>query len=100
RTLQQRVRALPGVTAADIGDAVPMDGTGNSFSLGVRGQTYARSSDRPGAEVRIVGPNFFKALGIPVLRGRALSDGDIATAPRVYVVNQAFVKRILNGEDA
>ena len=45
-------------------------------------------------------PGYFRALGIPLLRGRALTEGDTADAPRVILVNDAFARRYFPAEDA
>jgi predicted permease len=46
-----------------------------------------------------VGPDFFHVLGVPVVRGRDISDADTATSPRVAVVNETFVKKLLPNTD-
>jgi predicted permease len=99
QALLARVRALPSVQTVGISDAVPLDGTGNNFSFTVRGRSYARSSDQPSAETRVVTPDVFKTLGIPLLRGRAFDVTDDPTAPHVFVVNEAFAKRFFPNED-
>jgi predicted permease len=99
RQVEQRVAGLPSVQAVGIADAIPFDGTGNVYSLSVRGQTYTRPSDAPIAEVRSVSPDYFRAIGMPVRLGRGFGATDVANAPHVYVVNEAFVKRVLNGAD-
>ncbi len=100
RQLLERAAALPGVASAALGNFVPLDGGGFGFSFNVRGRTYARPSDEPGAEVRQVTPAFFNTLGVPMVRGRGIRDTDAPGAPTVYLVNQAFVKRFFPNEDA
>ncbi|HEY7697116.1 MAG TPA: FtsX-like permease family protein, partial [Vicinamibacteria bacterium] len=61
-----------------------------------------RSSDpmqMPRASVRIVSPGFFRAMGIRLTSGRALSESDTAAAPRVVVVNESLARRYFEGED-
>jgi predicted permease len=99
QALITRAAALPGVQSVGVIDAVPMDGTGQNYSFTVRGRTYARSSDQPSTDIRVVTPDFFKTLGIPLLRGRTLDATDIPGAPRVFVVNQAFAKRFFPNEE-
>jgi hypothetical protein len=48
----------------------------------------------------VITPDFFRAAGISVLRGRSLSELDIISASRVVLVNQKFVDRYLQGEVA
>ena len=99
RQLGSRAAALPGVRAAALGNAVPLDGTSFWLSFVVRGSPPVRPSDQPSASVRIVTPNYFSVLGTPLLRGRAFAADDRANAPRVAIVNQTFVKRFMANED-
>jgi putative ABC transport system permease protein len=53
----------------------------------------------PVSDYRLVTPGYFAALGVPVIRGRAFTDSDTATAAGVVVVNEAFSARYLRGRD-
>ena len=59
-----------------------------------------RPQERPTAGLRYVTPGYFRALGIPLLRGRALTDGDDADAPRVILVNEALARRYLPADES
>jgi predicted permease len=97
--LEERMRAIPGVRVAAYGNAVPLDGSSFWLTFTVRGRPSVRQSDQPAAAIRTVSPNYFEALGIPVVRGRAISADDRAGAPRVVVVNSAFVKKHMADEE-
>jgi putative ABC transport system permease protein len=97
--LESRVAAVPGVRAAALGSAVPLDGTSFWLSFKVRGRAPVRPSDEPSASVRLVTPMYFTVFGTPILRGRAFTSDDRANAPRVAVVNQEFVKKFMPTED-
>src|SRR5262249_12736628 len=56
-------------------------------------------SSRPTAHYQMVGPRYFEALGIDLLRGRGFTDRDTAASPQVCVVNEEFVRRHLNGRN-
>jgi predicted permease len=99
QALETRMAALPGVKSAAIANFIPFDGSSYDFSLQVRGQTYARPSDQPDVQVREVTANFFSTIGIPIVRGRAITATDLASAPRVLVVNQAFAKKYFPNEN-
>jgi predicted permease len=98
--LTTRARAIPGVTAAGAASSVPLDGSSYGFSFKIRGRPPVRSSEEPSAEVRVVTPGFFDALGLPVIRGRDIADADRPGAQKVAVVNRAFADRFFPGEDA
>lgn len=89
--LRERFATVPGVRAATMTD-MPLlsEGTG-STSIIVPGMPAPR--DHPlGTNVLMIGPPFFHTMQIPILRGRAVGEQDMAQAPRVVVVNQVFDK--------
>jgi putative ABC transport system permease protein len=100
RELESKVHALPGVQTVGIANMIPLDGGSYNFTFSVRGVTYARPSDEPSSEIRQVTPDYFRAMGMTVLRGRGIEPTDVPGAPRVYVVNQAFAKKFFTGKDA
>ncbi|MGE0459989.1 MAG: ADOP family duplicated permease [Vicinamibacterales bacterium] len=93
--LLEMVRHLPGVQAAAIASAIPLDIHGlpqRSFTLEGRART---DGARDRALTNIVSPGYFEAMGIPLVEGRDFADlGNVDEAPQV-VVNQAFVRRYL-----
>lgn len=92
RTLRERVEQVSGVTGMTYALYTPMEGNNWSGRIGVDG--LEEPADTPhNASWNRVAPGFFETLGIRVVRGRALTSGDHAGAPRVAVVNQAFVDR-------
>jgi predicted permease len=96
--IEHEVRAMPGVQSVAVATHVPLDETDESYSFTVRGQTYARPSDQPSTDVTHVGADYFRTMSIPLLGGRAFSAGEDERTPKVYVVNQAFVKRFFPNE--
>jgi predicted permease len=91
RSTVQRVAAIPGVSGAAATRTLPLE----SDWL-----TSVRILDRPVDEAsplivsyRIVSPEYFKVLNIPIVGGRALTDGDGFGAPPVAIINQAMARR-------
>jgi putative ABC transport system permease protein len=99
QTMETRAGALPGVQNVALASNVPLDNGSYNFSFTIRGRTFARASDQPSAEVRQVSSDFFRTLGIPLLHGRGFTPSDLADAPKVYVVNEAFAKKFFPNED-
>ena len=63
-----------------------------------RGAAGARASnDQPVVGLRFISPNYFRTMSIPLVAGRSFTEADTATAPRVAIVNEAFVRRYLSG---
>jgi putative ABC transport system permease protein len=95
----ERVRALPGVTGAGVITRLPLQEWGTNGNFTVVGKTYPTAADQPFAELRAVSPGYFAALGIPVLRGRDVARGDVASGRQVVVVNDELARKYFPGED-
>ena len=96
RDLLARVGALPGVSAAALAVEYPLGNIGIRTNAPVFGRTYPLGS-QPHASANNITPDYFRVLGIPVLRGRAFTASDAMGAAPVTIVNQAFADRFLNG---
>ena len=70
-----------------------------TLSVAVQGQPPARPGEGPSANHRVISPGYFKALGIPVVRGRVFNQHDTEKSPMVAVVDQAFVDRHFPNEN-
>jgi predicted permease len=98
--LLDRVLAIPGVRAVGVANRVPLAPGNPQDNVIAEGQ-----DPRPGepvlvANMRNVTPQYFEAIGTPLLKGRTLSDADAGSAPRVAVVDQSFAQHFWPGEDA
>jgi predicted permease len=91
RRLLESVRALPGVEAASLQQVMPLHGDNMETRFIVDGE--GDDAARRATNFDVVAPDYFRTLGIPVLRGREFADGDRADAPPVAVVNETFVRR-------
>lgn len=88
----REVRALPGVSSAGFTTSLPMVLTGGIARVTLPGQEV-RPDGQYAVSRRYISPQFFSAMGIPLLRGRDFLDTDIAAADRVAVVSESFAKR-------
>ena len=98
--LQQRLQALPGVTATALTNALPASGEGGwNGSFTIAGHAVP---DDAIAEFRFASPDTFHAFGIALEAGRAFdpTDGTRALFPTEVIVNRTFVNRYLGGADA
>ncbi len=94
--LLARLKSIPGVESASLGTSAPL--------LGYSSKTVLEINGRPKDETPIVGvhsvsPDYFKSLGIKVIRGRGFMERDRIGAPRVAVINKTFAERIFADED-
>jgi predicted permease len=92
----RRVRQLPGVDAVALGTVVPWRDAG-FFGVGLayRGenQSIPPGGDIPRARMRVVAPNFFATLGLPILEGRDFNTNDRAKSPFVVIVSETVARR-------
>lgn len=94
----QKVRNLPEVEDAAVDSCVPMS-CFFSLSFDFVGRAAQPSSARPSANFFVVGPEYFRTMQIPLLKGRGFSDDDNVEQPVVAVVNQEFARRFFPNED-
>ena len=97
-TLLAKLGATPGVRNAAMVQRLPMIG-GYVLSFDVRGRPKAKPGEEPSANHRVISPDYFKAMGIPILRGRGFTPEDTATGMKVALVDEAFVKRHFPNEN-
>ena len=93
--LEERVRPLPGVRSAAVSNRMPLrGGWGTGISVDI---DPATSAD---VDSQAVTPGYFETLGIPLVRGRLLTPDDRSGAMPVAVVNAAFARFLLPGQEA
>jgi putative ABC transport system permease protein len=97
--LIEKVAALPGVQAAGAAMVTPL--SGNDFVLGfmIEGRPPYPAGGEPNTNYYSVTPGYFKAMGIPLLRGRLFTERDTKDATRVVIINETMAKRFFPGED-
>ena len=96
-----RAAALPGVTAAGAVTTLPMNPVGIDYDLPFAedGRRPARPADRAQVDFRVIEGDYFRAVGIPLLRGRPFGPDDRAETRRVAVVNETLARRYFPGAD-
>lgn len=100
KELISRVEALPGVEAAGTVSELPLSGQENDTFFTIEGKpAVAFGSTENDANVRTVSTDYFRAMGISLISGRSFSERDTLDAPKVILINEAFARRYLPGED-
>jgi putative ABC transport system permease protein len=94
-----RVRHVPGVSGAAAADTLPLEGYSNGMPLLIAGRAVVDRANRQGAGFKMVHADYFRVLGIRIVKGRGFADRDVKGAPPVMVVNQTFGRRFLPNED-
>ncbi len=96
-TLQQ-IRKIPGVEATGTVNDLPLAGSENFTRVVAEGHLVALG-DEPIADQRSCSPDYFRAIGAPLLRGRYFNQGDDFSHPDVVIVNQTLVERLFEEEN-
>jgi predicted permease len=95
-----RLRTQPGLTAAGFVNLAPLRGNKPNGAMEVEGKPHdPRGAFTGSAIYRVIGGDYFAAMGIPLRRGRSFGPGDDAAAPRVVVVSESFAQQEWPGED-
>jgi predicted permease len=101
RRLAERIRSVPGVEEAGFVNRLPLSGNAQTGGVEFEGKLQLTSS--AGAmfmvDWRSATPGYFRALGIPLLRGRLLSEADRHDTPRVGLIDAELARRIFGTEN-
>jgi predicted permease len=89
--LTERLASLPGVTSVSAATVPAIANSTTSTTIIVEGYTPRDNADRQ-SNLNAVGAGYFSTLGIPLVAGREFRATDAASAPRVVIVNEAFVR--------
>ncbi|MGH9735788.1 MAG: ABC transporter permease, partial [Candidatus Acidiferrales bacterium] len=95
--LLDRIQSLPGVASATLIQNAPFSGWSNNTTASIEGAAKGKGSY--GLRWQVVGPDFFKTMGIPAILGRGLLRTDTAAAPRVAVVDETFAQQFFPGQN-
>jgi predicted permease len=97
--LRQRLQALPGVQSVSYERWVPLWFYGRGYTRPfIEGYTPA-PNEFMGIDYNVVGPEYFKTVKIPLLRGRDFTEQDRADAPQVAIINETMAHRYWHGQD-
>jgi putative ABC transport system permease protein len=94
RQVLDRTGHLPGVESAALSSMVPLNSEGGGMNGGVliEGHPVNPGEPAPRVDYELATPDYFSVLGVPLLEGRAFTDGDSHEAPRVAIVNARMAK--------
>jgi putative ABC transport system permease protein len=98
RRVLDEVRVLPGVAGAAYVTAAPLTFRAGIFPVSVTGQPITREATTT-SFLRFVTPGYFDTLGIPIKRGRDISESDAGDRPHAAVVSESFVRRHFPNDD-
>jgi predicted permease len=97
RAVRDRVSQLPGVEGVTFSQVRAL--SGNSWRTGVTVEGFETVADTAQPSRNVVGPDYFRTLGIALVAGRDFTEGDNATAAKVAVVNESFARFYFAGQE-
>jgi predicted permease len=97
--LDQRLKSLPQVESAGAVMYIPLSGWQASTTFNIDGRAPAAQGEEPAADYQIATPDYFKTMGIPLIRGRYFSEQDTENHPPVVIIDEAMADRYWPGED-
>ena len=95
----QRIGTLPGVNAAGAVAGLPLSGNSASRYFAIEGRPERPAGEGLNTNFNAISPNYFRALGIPLLQGRDFSERDVLGTPEVVIINEAMARRFWPDED-
>ena len=93
-----RIRALPGIDSASAILPLPLSGSNMVTDFDIEEHPLPEGQ-RPGAPVRIIGTDYFKAMGIPLKQGRVFDQTVQLNSPPVVIVNERFAAKFFPGQN-
>lgn len=97
--LLEKIAALPGVDAAAVDSNVPFSGVRAQDTFAIAGQPEPRPGHELVAEIHDVSPDYFRTMGMPLLRGRSLQSSDVSGKPLVLVIDESLARKFFPGRD-
>ncbi|HXE34597.1 MAG TPA: ABC transporter permease [Verrucomicrobiae bacterium] len=92
-----RVMDIPGIEGAGLSDSLPL-GHNRSWGVAAKGVVYT-PQDYPGGFPRIISDGYFRAMGIPLQKGRDFTERDTKGALNVIIINETLAKNLWPGQD-
>ncbi len=98
--LRERLSVSPGVQSVAIANDLPIRGNDSSNFPVIEGRPMPAPNERILTGIHVVSPNYFQAMGIPLLKGCELTERDNENAPLVMVINETAARSLWPGEEA
>jgi putative ABC transport system permease protein len=96
---REELKAIPGVTSVAAANHLPLGNNEMTLSFAIVGKPPWPQGKSPAATIVTVTPDYFKTMGIPVLRGRPITDQDAFGGQLAVVVSESFVREFLPNEN-
>jgi putative ABC transport system permease protein len=95
----ERLKTVPGVESAAAVSDLPLTGLNFDNTFSILGRPALPAGEFITSEMAWVSPDYFHAMGIPLIRGRAFTEQDTATTPQIVVISESMARRWWPNED-
>jgi predicted permease len=96
----EQIRAVPGVVSVGTTTKIPLAGGGSTQPFSIEGRPTGAIAEQPMAQTRYISPDYFRAIGIPLRKGRFFSDQDRDNTVPVVIISEAMARRFWPEENA
>jgi putative ABC transport system permease protein len=100
RNSLERIRTLPGVSFAALGTDLPLTDSHSRRDITIDGQPLPSIGDFPHPDFHVVSPDYTRAMGLPLLRGRDFTEADNQQAPGAVLISESLARRFWPNGDA
>lgn len=101
KQLAERIKALPGLDSVGTSYSLPMSSVALAWGpITIEGYVPKNPTDFVMSNERFVSPGYFRAMGVPLVRGRLFDERDIKDSPQVVIVNENLAERFWPNQDA
>jgi predicted permease len=97
--MRLEIGAIPGVSEVGLGSVMPLRTSGFQLDVKAEGRPLAAGEAMPHAEFRTASPEYFRAAGIPLLKGREFASTDRDSAARVVILNKTLAEKLFPDRD-
>ncbi|HMD96186.1 MAG TPA: ABC transporter permease [Terriglobia bacterium] len=95
-----RIRTLPGVKLAALGNQLPLTDSHSRSDITIEGQPVPEIGHFPHPDFHRISPDYFRAMGIPLMRGRYFTESDTPQAPGAVMISESLARQFWPNGDA
>ncbi len=95
----RRTDSLPGVVLAGVTSHLPLSGRTVNLPFSIEGRGSSDATSPLDADIRVISPDYFQTIGIPLKKGRHFTQQDTSTVPGVVIINESCAHRFFGGQD-
>ena len=97
--LLEKIRALPGAISASADVTPPFSGVGSATDFAIVGEPPLPPGESHGTDVRVIEPEYFRTMGIPLLSGREFNEREFAQQSNVVIINKTLADKFFAGKN-